>query len=83
MIDDAKIRRVLLERFPQIEPYRFEMEEFDYGDAYGAYWRSPDGVKRVQADARGKDEAQIADAIAEQMASWFKRPVGRPRKQAA
>ena len=96
MIDDARIRRMLLQHFPQIEAHRFEMEEYDGGDTIGAaYFDKPSGRQwRVKADARGRAEEAIADDLAVSMQGWFGRSVpgegapvpkrgpGRPRKAA-
>lgn len=35
MIDDAKVRQRILEYLPQLEPWRLEMEELDFGERVG------------------------------------------------
>lgn len=83
MIDDAKIRRLLLGRFPQIEPHRFVIDELDWGERYEVIYSADGDHRTAQVVAGRKAEAELADALAEEMAGWFKRPVGRPRKHAA
>ena len=80
MIDDAKIRQTLLERFPQIEPGRFEMEEYEYGDELGVSWlteQDEGGMirRRVRVVVKGHTEEAITVALAEAMANWFSAPV--------
>lgn len=76
MIDDAKIRLALLERFPQIEPHTFEMEEYEYGDDLGVTWlthQDGGGMVRLRARvvAKNRTAEDITDELAEAMKAWF------------
>lgn len=65
MYDDAKIRRMLLEEFPQIEPRRLEMEEIDFGDRCGAWYLPPDQTQpiRFSVDAKGRTDESIFEIM--------------------
>lgn len=86
MIDDAKIRLTLVDRFQHLDPSALEMEEFDFGDTVGVsyYDRDHNERHRAQTDARTQTEAQIADDLEAKMRDWpvIKRRGGRPRKAA-
>lgn len=45
------------------EPWQVEMEEIDYGEKCGVFYRGPQGIKRAMVEARGKTENQIAFAL--------------------
>lgn len=65
MYDDAKIRRMLLEEFPQIEPCRLEMEEIDFGDRCGVWYLPPDQTQpiRFSVDAKGRTDESIFEIM--------------------
>lgn len=76
MIDDAKIRQALLERFP-LSPSAFEMEEFEGGDVIGAtYWTVPEdgsGFRlRVKVNARNRSQDEVTDDLSAMIEQeWF------------
>lgn len=45
------------------EPWQVEMEEIDYGEKCGVFYRSPQGIKRAAVETRDKTENQIAFAL--------------------
>lgn len=45
------------------EPWQVEMEEIDYGERCGVFYRSPQGIKRAMVETRDKTENQIAFAL--------------------
>lgn len=59
---EEKIRHQVIAGM-RAEPWQVEMEEIDYGEKLGVFYRGKDGVKRVSADTRGKTEDQIAFAL--------------------
>ena len=76
MIDDAKIRLMVLEAFPQIEPHRIEIEELDFGEVIGIWYRGGDNlITRVKTETRGKDEKDIAANLIELLSLRLTPPV--------
>ena len=65
MYDDGKIRVRLLNEFPWIEPHRFEMEEYDFGDRLGISYLSPLTSERIKAqvDAKGRDDDSLFEIL--------------------
>lgn len=63
---DQKIRSQVVAGL-RAEPWQIEMEEIDYGEKLGVFYRSKDGVKRAVTDTRGKTEDQIAFALLSQL----------------
>lgn len=59
---DQKIRSQVVAGL-RAEPWQIEMEEIDYGEKLGVFYRSKDGVKRAVTETRGKTEDQIAFAL--------------------
>lgn len=59
---DQKIRTQIVAGL-RAGPWQIEMEEIDYGEKLGVFYRSKDGVKRAVTETRGKTEDQIAFAL--------------------
>lgn len=59
---DQKIRTQIVAGL-RAEPWQIEMEEIDYGEKLGVFYRSKDGIKRAVTETRGKTEDQIAFAL--------------------
>ena len=65
MIDDAHIRRLVLQAIPDIDPYRFEVCMMDWDAAVGWWLRKDDGSKdHGRAIAIRRTEGEIATEIA-------------------
>lgn len=68
MYNDITVRTIILKSFPGIEPWRMEMEDLDYGDRMGVFFRKPDGtIQRVNVVVKGKTEEQIAADFVEKL----------------
>ena len=63
MIDDGKVRRLILEAFPDIGNSNVEMEEYEYGDFVGVFVRGHGAPFRHRVDVRAKNEQEVADAL--------------------
>jgi hypothetical protein len=63
MYNDVIIRHRILAALPHLESWRVEMEEIDYGDKLGLFYRSPSGVKRVALPAKGVDDNTLAEGF--------------------
>lgn len=71
MIEDAKIRAALLDRF-HFPPHALEMEEYEFGDEVGVTLLSDGGRLRAKVKATGKDEAQITEELSSVIErDWF------------
>lgn len=61
MFSDIIVRNKILAALPNLEPWRIEMEEIDYGDKMGLFYRSPNGVKRVAFNSKAESEDELAE----------------------
>lgn len=62
MYNDIIIRDLILQQMPGVEPWRMEMEDVDFGDRIGVFYRSADkGVIRHAVRAKGRTDSEIAD----------------------
>lgn len=59
MYNDAAIRQTILQA-TGIEPWRIEMEDIDYGERIGMFYRSPEGVVRHAVPMKGRTENEVA-----------------------
>jgi hypothetical protein len=68
MIDDGKVRALILVDHPEIEPHRLEMEDIDFGEKMGVWYRTGDNlIIRVNAACKGRTEADVAADLSAQL----------------
>lgn len=61
MYNDIAVRSLILAQMPGVEPWRMEMEDVDYGERMGVFYRSADkGVIRHSVIAKGRTDEEIA-----------------------
>ncbi len=69
-LDDSRIRRLVLAACPQIEAWRLEVSEINYGDLMGFWHRKGDGtVHKGHVLAIKRTEAEVAADIASELLS--------------
>ncbi len=65
MFSDMAVRKKILAAFPQLEPWRVIMEDIEYGDKLGLFYRSPNGVKRLTLETKGNNDDALAAGFIE------------------
>ncbi len=66
MLDDARIRQMVLQAVPDIDPYRLEVSELDYGKTVGWWLRNDQGYRdHGKVEALNRKDGDIAVSIAQ------------------
>ncbi len=63
MDNDIAVRNRILKALPHLEPWRIEMEEIDFGDKMGIFYRSPDGPKRCALPAKNVNDDTLVEGF--------------------
>ena len=61
--DEDKIRRFVIAGLGVSEPWRIELEQINYGEKLGVFYRSTDGIKRASVSTISRNDEQIAAAL--------------------